>query len=363
MKIFDQIRQSINRSTQRPFQMLQIETSMNCNLECVMCPWIDIHNHDKHLSMETFEHIRPYLSLAQEVDLTGGGEPLTNNHIPEIVEAVKNAGCEVGFSTNGTLLTPELSESLIRLGLDWISISFDAATPETYHQIRQGASYEVVIGNIKALRNLKQQLGSPTPRMMMVFVMMTGEQENYHELPAYIDLAHSLGVDQVIAKNLDVITKDGDFERGLFSHDEQPSADVEKIRTQASQRAKELGIGLRLYELQPRQQIICEQHPVSNLYINYAGYISPCITLSYAENRVFNGERVHVPCQIYGNIQEDDLETVWNKTEYVAFRKKYERRLSRQQEALIQTVLGSDDEFALPPAPEGCQTCYYLYGI
>jgi len=102
---------------------------------------------------------------------------------------------------------------------------------------------------------------------------------------------------------------------------------------------------------------------VSNLYINYAGYISPCITLSYAENRVFNGERVHVPCQIYGNIQEDDLETVWNKTEYVAFRKKYERRLSRQQEALIQTVLGSDDEFALPPAPEGCQTCYYLYGI
>jgi MoaA/NifB/PqqE/SkfB family radical SAM enzyme len=328
-----------------------------------MCPWLELHNHEKHLSMETFGQIQPILSLAKEVDLTGGGEPLTNDHLPDMVRAVKEAGCEVGFSTNGTLLTPDLAERFIQYGLDWISISFDAATPETYHQIRQGSSYETVIGNIKALRDIKQQLGSNAPRMMMVFVMMTGSQENYHELPAYIDLAHSLGVEQVIAKNLDVITKDGDFERGLFSHDGAPISRVEQIREQAQKRAAELGVGLRLYDLQPQQQIICEQRPVKNLYINWEGNISPCITLSYAESRIFNAERVHVPCQIYGNIQDESLETIWEKPDYAAFRNMYEKRLQREQEALMQAVLGGDDDYSLPPAPEGCQTCYYLYGI
>ncbi len=328
-----------------------------------MCPWIEIHSHGQLLSLETFDHIRPYLSLAKEVDLTGGGEPLTNPHIPEIVQAVKEAGCKVGFSTNGTLLTPELAENLIRLGLDWISISFDAATPETYHQIRQGSSYETVIGNIRALRDLKKQLDSKTPKLMMVFVMMVGDQENFHELPQYIGLAHLLGVEQVVAKNLDVITKDGDYERGLFSHHGDPIPDVKYIREKALHRAEELGIGLRLYKLVPRQQVICEQRPVKNLFINWEGKVSPCITLSYAEERYFDGERVRVPCQVYGDIHEESLLAIWKKPEFVAFRKVYDDRLNREQEALMQTVLGGDGEYSLPEAPEVCQTCYYLYGI
>ncbi|MFC1879279.1 radical SAM/SPASM domain-containing protein [Chloroflexota bacterium] len=357
------IHQRLNRASQRPYQMLQIETSMHCNLECVMCPWIDNHSQDKILTPDTFSHIRPYLSLAKEVDLTGGGEPLANPHITEIVRAAKDAGCQVGFSTNGTLLTRDLAANFVKMGLDWISFSFDAATPETYHKIRQGSNYDTVIGNIQALRELKTQMDSAVPRLMMVFVMMTGNQENFHELPEYIDLAHSLSIEQVVAKNLDVITKDGDFERVLFTHNGDPLPEVEAIREKAQKRAAELGIGLRLYELQPRQQVICEQRPVHNLYINWAGNVSPCITLSYAENRVFNGENVHVPCQIYGDINKESLETIWAKPEYAAFRNIYEIRQLREQEALMQTMLGGSDEFSLPPAPEGCQTCYYLYGI
>ncbi len=348
----------------RPYHLLQIESSMNCNLECVMCPWVDLHNSEKLLSWETFSHIQPYLNQAKEVDLTGGGEPLTNPYIPEMVKAVKAAGCKVGFSTNGLHLTPDVSETLIQLDMDWISFSFDAATPETYHRIRQGSSYETVIGNIRALKALKEEAGSQVPHVMMVFVMMSGEHKNFHELPAYIDLAHSLGAEYIIAKNLDVIVKDGDFERGLFSHAGTHLPEVVAVRQQAEKRAKELGISLRLYNLEPRQQTICEQHPVHNLYINYAGNVSPCITLSYADNRVFNGERVHVPCLVYGNVHDEPLETIWNKADYDAFRKLYERRLSVEQEAMLQAILGGDEsEYSLPDAPEGCRTCYYLYGI
>lgn len=328
-----------------------------------MCPWLGIHTSDKLLSMDTFSKIVPFLEQTNEVDFTGGGEPLINPDLPEMVRTAKQAGCEVGFSTNGSLLTPDLSEYFTDLPLDWISFSFDAATPETYHRIRQGSSYDNVIRNIAALRDFKSQRDSVFPKMMMVFVMMTGSHENYHELPEYIDLAHSLGVEQVIAKNLDVITKDGDIERGLFSHDGQYLPEVEDIREAARKRADELGIGLRLYELQPRQQVICEQRPIHNLYINYAGYVSPCITLSYAEDRFFNGERVHVPCQIMGNINDEALDVIWNKPDYKAFRKLYENRKQREQETLMQAVMGGDGELSLPEAPQSCQTCYYLYGI
>jgi len=138
---------------------------------------------------------------------------------------------------------------------------------------------------------------------------------------------------------------------------------VEAIREQAREKSGELGIQLRLYELQPRQQVICEQNPVRNLYINWAGNVSPCITLSYAETRVFDGRQVHVPCQVFGNVNQEPLEVIWQKPEYVAFRRAYAERLKNEQEALIQAMLGGEEQVALPPAPEGCQTCYYLYGV
>lgn len=361
--MFDRIRQRLNWPSRRPYHLMQIETSLHCNLECVMCPWVDIHSDTKLLSRETFSKILPYLPFADEVDLTGGGEPLVNPLLPEMVLAAKQAGCEVGFSTNGTLLKHSLSKTLIQMGLDWISFSFDAANPDTYHQIRQGSSFDTVVRNIGMMGELKEQLGSKTPRVMMVFVMMTGTNENFQELPDYLDLAYSLGASQVIAKNLDVIVKDGDYERGLFSHSGRPREDVIAIRQQAQKHAEEIGIGLRLYDLQPHQQVICEQRPVKNLYINWEGNVSPCITLSYASSRVFYGERVSVPCQIYGNVHQDSLEDIWNKPEYVAFREVYKKRLRQEQESLMQTMLGGEEGISLTPAPKGCQTCYYLYGI
>jgi MoaA/NifB/PqqE/SkfB family radical SAM enzyme len=361
--MFDKIRQRLKRGPERPYQVLQIETSMHCNLECVMCPWLDLHQSANILVPETFAHIQPYLSLAKEIDLTGGGEPLVNPYLLTYIQAAKDAGCQVGFSTNGTLLRRDLAENFVQSGLDWISFSFDAATPETYHKIRQGSSYDTVIGNIETLRDVKRQMGRTAPRMLMVFVMMAGRQENFHELPQYIDLAHALGVEHVTAKNLDVITKDGDYERGLFSHSGDLRPEVKAIRQAAQKRAAELGVGLRLYALEPSQQVICEQQPIHNLYINWAGDVSPCITLSYAESRVFNGERVHVPCQIYGNIKEQDLETIWSKPAYKGFRKMYEQRLRGEGQAMVQAMLGDGEETPLPPAPQGCQSCYYLYGI
>ena len=239
------------RSSRPAFQLIQVEPSLECSLDCVMCPWSEIRPQNASMSWDTFERIVPFFQQAVSVDFTGGGEPFKHPRLVDMVQAAKKAGCEVGFSTNGTRLVPEVSEQLITLGLDWISFSIDAATPELYERIRQGAHFEKVMGHIAALRDLKQRLASKKPRMMAVYVMMTGEQENYHELPAFIELAHSLGVEQVVAKNLDVILKDGDDERRLFSHTGEPTQAVEAVRAEAQRRAEKVGLGLRFYDLRP----------------------------------------------------------------------------------------------------------------
>jgi len=310
--------------------------------------------------------IAPHLPLTVNVDFTGGGEPLKNPLLVDMVAVAKQAGCNVGFSTNGMRLLPDVSAKLYDLGLDWISFSVDAASQDLYESIRLGGRFQLVMENISALRDLKASRGGHSPRMLMVFVMMVGEQQNYHELPDFISLAHSLGVEQVIAKNLDVILKDGDDERRFFNHAGVETADeIKKTLAEARERAQHLGIGLRFYALNPQEVTICEHNPLQSVFVNWDGMVSPCITLSYAENRIFDGRRVLAPCQRFGDIRSESLQAIWEKPAYKEFRNYYAARLRVEQQATIDYLLGGPENstLQLPPAPEGCQTCYYLYGI
>lgn len=349
----------------RPYKLIQIEASLECNLECVMCPWNELRPAEASMSWDTFERLIPYLELAESVDLTGGGEPLKNPLLVEMVQAASEAGCEVGFSTNGIRLTPQIAQRLVDAGLDWVSFSVDAASAELYERIRHGAKFAMVTEHIAALRDLKRQLSLDRPRLMMVMVLMTGEHENYHELPAYIELAHRLGVDQVVAKNLDVIVKEGDDERRIFSHDHSPASGIQQALAAARQVADTLGIKLRMYSMQPHELTICDHNPLKSVFINWAGDVSPCITLTYAGSRVFDGQRILAPCQRFGNIQQETLPEIWEKLGYRQFRRRYEDRLQVERQATLDRLLGGPESITvtLPPAPEGCQTCYYLYGV
>lgn len=347
----------------RPYRLFQIESSLRCNLDCVMCPWADIHTPKAVMSWDTFSRIAQNFHLTHSVDLTGGGEPTLNPRLFDMVRAAKEAKCEVGFSTNGTRLDAEAAKTMLALGQDWVSFSLDGATAATYNCIRRGADFEVVTANIKTLHRLKTRQGSPTPKLILVFVMM---QENYHDLPLYIDLAHNLGIEHVIIKNLDVIVKEEDNTRRLFSHtNEVTPTELEALVAKTQQQAQYAGIGLRLYALQPQELPICEHNPLQSLFFNWSGDVFPCITLAYAAERYFKGQRHIVPCQHFGNINHNSLEQIWNTTTFQEFRRPYQERLAQMQQARLKLLSGgAESEITeMLPAPEGCRTCYYLYGV
>lgn len=143
----------------RPFRLFQVEPTMNCNLRCVMRPWLAHHSPDKVMSWETFERIARYFPRTQEVDLSGGGDSLLHPRLLEMIERAKAAGCTVGFSTNATLLHPQTSRALIEVRLDWIAFPLDAAAAATYE-------------NIRLLQEAKAAFHRATPETLSIFTMM-----------------------------------------------------------------------------------------------------------------------------------------------------------------------------------------------
>jgi hypothetical protein len=127
---------------------------------------------------------------------------------------------------------------------------------------------------MQAPRDTKISRGQKLPEMMMVFVMM---RENFREMPIYVDLAPKLGVEQIIFKNLDVVLRDGHDERRLFSHGGPTPVDVAPEMAAAQKRAEKRGISLGMYAMQPQKLTIFEQDPLHNLFVNWAGHMSPCI--------------------------------------------------------------------------------------
>ncbi|MGV7931061.1 MAG: SDR family NAD(P)-dependent oxidoreductase [Spirochaetota bacterium] len=142
----------------RRWRLWQIETSIACNLNCVMCPWDQVRaaaGSDGLMQGEVWDALRPRLGEVASIDFSGGGEALMNPNLPSWIAEAHDAGCETGFLSNGLLLTGERARSLINAGIDWIALSIDGATAEVYDAIRKGARFERLIGSLEALSSLK----------------------------------------------------------------------------------------------------------------------------------------------------------------------------------------------------------------
>ena len=194
------------------YRLFQVDPSTRCNLNCIMCPWKELHTNARDMTWETYKALSANFQFVEEIDFTGSGEPLMHPDLETMISDAKRGSCKVGFSSNGVLLTAERSEKLIEAGLDWVAVSFDAATEETYSKIRVGASFDCVLENLRRLREIKIQRPDRKPYTMLFFVMM---KENIHELPAAIELA-LVPVQIFLSPKILMFTQERQIFRGAF---------------------------------------------------------------------------------------------------------------------------------------------------
>jgi len=148
---------------------LWIESSLVCNLKCVMCPNKDIPGEQKGvMSFELFQKIIDEAKhFVQDINIHHRGEPLVNPRLPDMIRYAKAAGLMVRFHTNATKMTKDKAEDIIAAEPDLVSISFDGFRKDVYEEVRAGAVFERTVDNIKGLLTTKQRMKKNKPYVVI----------------------------------------------------------------------------------------------------------------------------------------------------------------------------------------------------
>ncbi len=351
----------------RPFEAFQIEVTTRCLTRCTMCPRVALADQwpEMDLSWEAFQRIGRAFSQTEHVHLQGWGEPLLHLRLFDMIALAKGAGCRVGLTTNGMSLDLDTGKRLLDLDLDLIAISIAGATRETHEAIRVGSDFQAILENVGRLLSMRAGHGRKGPKVEFSYLMTT---TNLAELPMAVELAASLGVDELFAINLDYVVTPEHDDLKIF---DCPPIREERARTvtEAREKAHRLGINFRAYPLDAEEVAVCEANPIKVLFVSADGWVSPCTYMGLAGRtdipRYFGGRSLTVPRVRFGNILDQELMDIWNSAAYVQFRRQFLKRRMGVAAWALRAVSGHGEtsELPMPPSPEPCRTCYKLYGL
>jgi MoaA/NifB/PqqE/SkfB family radical SAM enzyme len=285
-------------------EMLQIEPTTACNLGCSMCgrqsAWNELVKNVSYMSRETFLKITPFFNTARTISLQGWGESLLHPDFLWMVKTCKRAGAQVSFSTNGLPLNEKMATALVTAGADLIRVSIDAATAETYRNIR-GGGFAKVLANLDLLARVKKRQGVRHPLIMFTYCVM---KQNLQELPRLVELAQQYQVDEVHLDNL-IVYQESLRDQTAFDCPQE----VATIYERASALARRYGI---LFSYNGTEEH--ESNPTRAFRM--------FSVLSDGSAGCCGAQRVLV-----GNVHDAHPRAIWNGTEYQKLRRQY---LSRE---------------------------------
>ena len=199
---------------------VNLESTLGCNLECIMCGshLSGVTKMRRSMDTQLLEKVeREVLPGVEELSLTVAGEPFLTPKLPQFVAVAERTGAELSLNTNGTLIKDTALVRRVLAQSNVVRFSVDGATPETYASIRGQGDLDVVLTNIRTVVDVRRSMPrDQRPRLVMCMVLM---RRNVHELVAMVDLAHGLGLDRLDVAYVTVIVPEMDVES--LRHDPQ----------------------------------------------------------------------------------------------------------------------------------------------
>ncbi len=134
---------------------LQLETTNVCNADCVFCEYGKMSRPKGLMKMPLFFKIIEEAATIPQIELvtlTGLGEPLLDRHIVERLAWIhtKMPGVKTDLYTNGTFLTPSMSDKLFQIGhIGTVFVSLNATNREKRQEIMQLDDYDKVVEHIR----------------------------------------------------------------------------------------------------------------------------------------------------------------------------------------------------------------------
>jgi MoaA/NifB/PqqE/SkfB family radical SAM enzyme len=300
-----------------PF-FLTLDLTERCNLRCLACPY-----HSPDMLAATNRHLArdmPYelvLRVCKEVRSMGGwrlllighGEPLLHPRIYDIIAAGKTEGLQAFLTTNGTLLDEISARLLVASGLDQITISLWANSPEDYGRNHPGtpaATFHKVVHGVKLLAQEKQAQGKTQPHIILHQPLT---RHDFGNIGRFADLALSTGCDAISLSPLNT-------RRGRLKAHELSTDEVAAV----CRLLKQLHLHLRPTRLAHNIDDVLVRYRFGKaIWEKYSCYIG------YIDARVkTNGEVA--PCNLcelsMGSLDQSSLREIWNGPRFREFRQR-----------------------------------------
>lgn len=321
---------------------LTIEPTSRCNLDCRTCMRSAWEDPLGMMSDAVFDRIIDGLKVFSpppSIAFGGFGEPLFHPRVVDMVRRAKDLGTRVELITNGTMLTPELSKSLAKTGVDVIWVSLDGATPDSYADIRLGAELSKIIENIACLREAIRAEGSivgsacgalPIFRteLGIAFVAM---KRNIADLPAVLDIGLRFDAKRFMVTNVLPYTQEasGQALYNCMPRTSGTSPQISLPRMQGTGIPEEM-IARGTHAMNVTRAGCDEQTSHNHCpfiaggagAISWDGSFSPCLPLLHSHTSYLTDYQRYSRRYVVGNVVDKSLNKLWNDREHLAFRER-----------------------------------------
>ena len=271
-----------------PF-VVQIFPIYACNFKCSYCVFsVDKAKRgfisekitmDSDLYEKCIDDIAMFPNKVKVLRFVGIGEPLLHKKIADMIEYAvsKDVANTVEIITNGSLLTPKMSDSLISAGLSRIVVSVQGTTREKYKEVcGADIDFENFIENLQYFFNNK---GNAHVYIKIVDYALDDKDDEQRFYEIFGDICDTMAIEHVVPIHSGI-----DYENVL----------------------KEKEMSLTQFGLPVSEVKICPQ-PFFTLQINPDGKIVPCYSWEYPS--------------IIGDCNNQSVYDIWNGKQFQQFRR------------------------------------------
>lgn len=280
---------------------LVFELTNVCNLNCIMCGRNAADFKATVFNMEWFRWFEPLFDTIEEVTLMGWGEPTMHPHFKEMLEIIDRHSARKYFCTNGMNLE-KIKDALFDYHIDVFAVSLDGASHEVNSRIRRGSDIQLIRRNLEQIVQIKKERGLTYPWINFVFCAM---KSNLHELPALIQMAADIGIEEVKVVYLTAFDEIMAKEVLWDCQNE-----VRQVFQKAEQLADSLHIVLKLPHIQGEDESGDKPHkdcfvPWRDFFLGSDGYVRPCMS---------------TPVQFMKFDTKKTFEEMWNHEQFQKYR-------------------------------------------
>lgn len=274
---------------------LEIGLTNACNHRCIFCA-VDYTGYqpvmmDSQLLSKNLEELAP--RGVKSIIYAGEGEPLLHRDAPDIINRTKSLGIDAAMSTNGVLLTPEVSRECLK-SLTWVRFSTAGITDETYDKIHRGRHGDLakVLFNMEEAVKIKREQGLHTTLGVQLLLL----PDNKNEILQMGKELKRIGVDYFTIKPFSQHPQSQHILQVDYREMLELEKEVKELQTQ------DYKVYFRAHSMQKLEQKRCYEHCWAlpfMVYVDAKGNLWPCI--------VFMGKEELK----YGNLNENSFVEIW----------------------------------------------------